>query len=333
VISTSDFPQADRLSQVGEVARAVAAGHHSDDGIEKFIGLGSQGRQGRYYRLAASILGLIRNSGNHADLTPLGEEYAKLQSNAARKEFLARCIVDAPVFREALRYVQKNGPSQSELREWFMNFYPGAGNTARRRFATFANYLTDSGLVQASGMKLAVAVLPGALSKESADTNSTSRLLGALAPRGAPTAKGSGSIFYEVDAQKRERAVQAHWKLIAGKSAFLSERGFQPFENELIDLYAEDQTDAVLYEMKSVFDGNVHGQLRKALAQLLEYRFVFNRPAARLCIVTNSPIAKREEWLLGFLQSELNIAYEWTENYSNFQCSADSKGLLGKFAP
>lgn len=79
-IETSDFPQADRLQQVGEVAIAVSKGNHTDDDIENYIGLESSGRQGRYYRLAAEILGLVTNEANNAELTPVGKEYSTLSN-------------------------------------------------------------------------------------------------------------------------------------------------------------------------------------------------------------------------------------------------------------
>lgn len=51
------FLQADDLYKVIQVAIAVNNRFTSDSDIERFIGLNSAGRQGRYYRLAAEKLG------------------------------------------------------------------------------------------------------------------------------------------------------------------------------------------------------------------------------------------------------------------------------------
>lgn len=110
-MKTADFPQADKLNQVGEVALAIARGKHADNEIEAFIGLDSEGRQGRYYRLAAEILGLIHNAQNYAQLTPLGEEYTKLKTKTARTDFLAQCLLETPVFQSALQYIHAQKPS------------------------------------------------------------------------------------------------------------------------------------------------------------------------------------------------------------------------------
>jgi hypothetical protein len=48
MIRTSDIPQADKLVQVGEAVVAVSKGKRTYDEIEDFLGLNSEGRQGRY---------------------------------------------------------------------------------------------------------------------------------------------------------------------------------------------------------------------------------------------------------------------------------------------
>lgn len=146
-ITTADFPQADRLLQVGAVAMAVKNGHQADTEIEDELELNSRGRQGRYYRLAAEILGLVTNHKNQAELTALGEKYARLTNRSAKVEFLARRLLVTPVFQQALAYIEKDCPSDRQLKNWFRDFYPGKRNTADRRFSTFQHYLRDSNLV------------------------------------------------------------------------------------------------------------------------------------------------------------------------------------------
>lgn len=336
MVTTADFPQADRLEQVGQVAIAIANGNRADGEIEAYIDLDSHGRQGRYYRLAAEVLGLISNQQNYAVLTPLGEEFASLSGRAARMDFLARCLVDTPVFNEALRYIHQHNPTDDQLKQWFRSFYPGAKTTANRRFHTFISYLRDSGLLEPSAIRNRLQKYAGSVVKQSA--LSTQELTGRRlmkSPSVPPSAGTQGSIRVDIDVQKRERANQIHWQLVDAKSSFLDGRKLAPYANAHIDLYAKDKDDVILYEMKSVApEGtNLLSQIRKAVSQLYEYRYIYKEPNARLCIVTNHGIAKKDEWLLDYLAKDRAIAYEWTTDFVNFECRHDTALLLGSFSP
>lgn len=333
MVKTADFPQADRLEQVGQVALAISKGHHADDEIEAYIGLDSAGRQGRYYRSAAEVLGLIYNQKNYAVLTPLGEEFATLKSAVARMDFLARCLVETPVFHEALFYIHQHSPSDKQLKLWFRHFYPGAEATANRRFQTFTNYLRDAGLLQPSVSRNQLKKFIGNVIKQSRPP--TKGLTGRKRNYSPPTTSAKGVIRVDIDAQKMERANQIHWKLIDSKSAFLDARQLEPLANEHIDLFADDDGDIILYEMKSVNSesGNLLAQVRKAVAQLYEYRYIYEEPKARLCIVTNYEITKKDDWLIDYLSKDRLIAYEWTKDFQNFECSVRSRKILGGFVP
>ena len=142
-------------------------------------------------------------------------------------------------------------------------------------------------------------------------------------------------ITVDIDTQKLERANQIHWQLVDAKSSFLASRGFEPHEHAQIDLLAEYKNDSVFYEMKSIHSEgeNLLPQIRKAIAQLYEYRYIFGQPTARLCIVTNQSIASKNNWLLEYLEKDRSIAYEWTDDFLNFNSHSDSKLLTGNFSP
>ncbi|MDO8294388.1 MAG: DNA adenine methylase [Gallionella sp.] len=143
-----------------------------------------------------------------------------------------------------------------------------------------------------------------------------------------------GVIRVDIDAQKMERANQIHWKLIDSKSAFLDARQLEPLANEHIDLFAADDGDIILYEMKSVDSesGNLLAQVRKAVAQLYEYRYIYEEPKARLCIVTNYEITKKDDWLIDYLSKDRLIAYEWTKVFKTLNAvSAQEKSLAALF--
>lgn len=337
MVTTAEFPQADRLTQVGLVAEAIAKGNHTDDAIERYIGLDSGGRQGRYYRQAAVVLGLITNHEDNSVLTAAGQEYAAIATEPARLDFLAQRLVDTPVFHRALQYILKNSPNQTQLKAWFRSIYHGSVSTADRRFSTFTNYLRDASLVEVSTGAYVLSKYSGSVLKTSVGDTQASQgtPLSQATPSWAPSGKTRGGIIQvDVDLQKLERANAIHWKLVDGKSMFVSTLGAIPHDNVHIDLFAEKGKDLIIYEMKSVNDGstNLLSQIRKAVSQLYEYRFIYAKPEAKLCIVTNQGISKANKWLLDYLETDRAIAYEWTDDFKHFQSQSRSKAITGNFA-
>lgn len=71
-ISITEVPQADELNKVILTVEAVQNDYKSDQKIADYVGFTD--RQGRYYRLAAEILGLLKNENNSAFLTKTGNE-------------------------------------------------------------------------------------------------------------------------------------------------------------------------------------------------------------------------------------------------------------------
>ncbi len=132
-----------------------------------------------------------------------------------------------------------------------------------------------------------------------------------------------------------ERANLLHWKLVDAKASFLAASGATPHNNAHIDLFAEMKKEFIIYEMKSVNEEstNLLSQVRKAVSQLYEYRFIYARPDARLCIVTNQGVSKENEWILSYLEKDRSIAYEWTDDFVDFNSNPQSKALTGVFAP
>ena len=150
VIDTSNFLQADDIEKVMLIPFAVHNGHHTDDAMESYIGVDSNGRQGRYYRLAAEKLGLVDLiQNNHTVLTQDGQNFVTL-TRPQQEQYMASAIQNLPVFALAIQFIQQTQtpPVQSQLQQWFVNLYIRAGgtqNTAERRFFTFVKYLRFCG--------------------------------------------------------------------------------------------------------------------------------------------------------------------------------------------
>lgn len=141
MLETHDFLQADDVAKIEKVADAVNSGNHTDNEIEKFIGVNSSGRQGRYYRLAAEKIGLVSLIDiNHTVMTDEGKFFCQLNFND-RKVFLTHKIMALPIFSAAMIYIKTQKPDRQQLLDWFKSCYPGEVSTAERRFSTFINYL------------------------------------------------------------------------------------------------------------------------------------------------------------------------------------------------
>jgi hypothetical protein len=332
-LTTSQFPQADRLDQVGRVAIAVSQGHTSDSAIEKFLGLHSEGRQGRYYRKAAEVVGLVRTRANTSTLTAAGQEFVALPAGD-RRDFLAKCLTDTALFRAVTRYIAENKPNQTQLRDYIVGLYPGARNTAERRVNTVERFVLDSGLASVAGGRF----VPGRLASGSLidDIEAKQGLFGVPVPEDEQTGEplvSTPPYTIEVDAAKQDRANLIHHRLVSGQAGFLRSKGFPAQSNELIDLFSRADNDTVLYEMKSLSNSNFVPQVRRAISQLYEYRYSFGVNDARLCVVTNGLPEKRSRWYLEYLQEDRGIAYVWTDDFSAFKCERPSAALLGRFSP
>jgi hypothetical protein len=333
-LSTGDFPQADKLEQVGLVAIAVSKGHTTDAAIERFIGLNSRSRQGRYYRKAAEVLGLVRNSYNECSLTPTGAAFVQLRTDVERRDFLAKCLTDTELFREVTRFITTSEPSPSKVSEFIQELYPGSATTAARRASTVTAYLLEAGLAKLQAGKYVPGKLAsGSLIEHEPDGKG---LFGRPVPDDPVTGEPlvtKPAYKVEVDAAKTERANLIHHKLVVAKAAFLRARKMPANQNSSVDLYSRRNGETVLYEMKSLSGANFIPQVRKAVSQLYEYRFTFGVGTARLCVVTNRYPADRSRWYLDYLEGDRGIAYVWTDDFSTFQSGKASSRLLGPFWP
>lgn len=137
------FPQADRLTAVGDVVEAVSTGR--DTTLDVALALGVVPRQGQYYTNVAIFFGLLeRKAGGKLSLTSKGSQFARA-SSFERKSMLLHDLASMPVFRQSLiTLVEGRTPSSDDVVEWLL----GAGldlsmTTARRRAQTVLAWLKD----------------------------------------------------------------------------------------------------------------------------------------------------------------------------------------------
>lgn len=145
-ISITNVPQADELSKVIATVEAVSIGHKSDSQIADYVGFTN--RQGRYYRLASEILGLIDNKNNNASLTSLGKELVVLDDNNRLKK-LRTILKKNELFSKIISLIEQydTGINRNGILNFLSLNIDAAESTISRRLNTILSWLLDSGLI------------------------------------------------------------------------------------------------------------------------------------------------------------------------------------------
>ncbi len=110
---------------------------------------------------------------------------------------------------------------------------------------------------------------------------------------------------------KLEKANKTHQETLELVSIELEKRGYITQYNNLIDLFCMLKSGPAIFEIKSIHHKNERSQIRHAISQLYEYRYLHNINTAQLFIVLSSkPI---EEWIVNYLQEDREIYVLWIE--------------------
>jgi hypothetical protein len=154
--------------------------------------------------------------------------------------------------------------------------------------------------------------------------------------RQSPTASGKASTTANIDLIARERANNSHFSLEKILVDLAKAQGLSPKSNQNIDLHFETPSGSVLVEIKSCTDSNFHSQLRKAVSQLFEYRFVykelFTSEVTMLLLMETVP-PKEKLWLVDYVQSlGITIAWKDTKTQKIVSTCFPPKSLTGMVA-
>ncbi len=123
------------------------------------------------------------------------------------------------------------------------------------------------------------------------------------------TSKSAASL----DPVLLERANAAHLALEQAVAHLALGLGLQPRCNVSLDMVIETETGHALLEMKSCTHKNFHAQVRRAVSQLLEYRFVYRDDLGgdvTLAIVAEVAPPRTKQWLVDYVDS-LGIILSW----------------------
>lgn len=114
-----------------------------------------------------------------------------------------------------------------------------------------------------------------------------------------------------VDANARERANESHATLTRLVAAKIRAAGAIPKSNALVDLAAELGPNDFLFEMKSSTPRNSRSQVRKAIAQLYEYRYLQRSPKAQMVVVIENPLPAELSWMVDYVVNDRGLLIAW----------------------
>jgi hypothetical protein len=117
---------------------------------------------------------------------------------------------------------------------------------------------------------------------------------------------------------RREKANLEHARILNMLAAILRLKGYEVFENIFVDLFMSTSEQSFIFEIKSNNSRNTLSQIRKAIAQLYEYRYRIEYPQAILCIVLQQKPS--QDWVIDYLLNDRNILICWLVDEVRLEC-------------
>jgi chorismate mutase len=332
-VSSVNIPQADRLTNVIQLIQAVGMGGHTDEELIRGIPSLNTTRQGRYYRLAAQIMGFINNHQNHAKLTPAGQQLLK-NPTLTNPLFIA-AVLSIDVIQQLLPLLEVNpaGVTRKDIELHIgKSSAPVGPSVIPRRTSTIIAWLRELQVIEERGHSfflnkafttfmpvLEVPDIEQPLFPVTADLREYQ-----VVERRSQEAKEA--IMYYKDAAKLERSNHVHQQLVNLVAERITAAGGVAKSNALIDL-ATAVDDDFIFEMKSINDSNTKSQIRKGLSQLYEYRYLQNKASAKLVLVMEKALPKKEAWMVEYLESDRNIHVIWDGDGNLYGSSVSQHAL------
>lgn len=270
-IPSSDIPQADVLADVIATARAVNNGASTFQDIAQAIE--KVERQGRYYRRAAEILGLIRNHRNHAELTSFGEQFfaADLQDQT---ELLKSAVLHASIFQRIIPFLENfpYGVTRDEITSFIENVTEPVGpSMIGRRVSSIIGWLQYLDIIYL-GNGVYRLNLPAFSDLPPIEYSADEPLIPNVRQMRdyeivrERTLDARSVVSYWRNAIAMERANQAHVGLVNLIASRIRASGVTPRYNQLIDLAARVNNVPYIFEMKSTTAENYRSQIRRGMS-------------------------------------------------------------------
>lgn len=340
-ISVELIPQADDMAKVLKTVMAVSQGRRTFEQIADYIGLVK--RQGRYYRKASEILGFTKRSGtNNSTLTELGRDFLRA-SETERLMMLQEALSGSPVFAEVINQLKiagDKGLEDENIKNAINSITETTAGMADRRRASVKSWLKYAKIAKQIGSKIYLTKkTPGPAVIQIVDDPSAQILrpnkkLKIFKPgevSDTQIKEKLRSVEYTFDEAKKEKADKTHKRLVYMMAEKISEAGWSPRESShSIDLATKMNDKEFIFEMKSTTGESIHGQIRRGVAQLYEYRYLHDMPDAILCLVLEKKPTGKKAWLTDYLFEDRGIMVCWKSN-SDFDCPVKCKTALEHF--
>lgn len=160
------------------------------------------------------------------------------------------------------------------------------------------------------------------LEDESTSTNDSHVSLDLRPIKTASTAKtrvarelessGDPYIVSRIDRSKLERANRQHVSTLNLLVKVLNEFGMEVKQTNLIDAFTEVGNEPAIFEVKSIDQNNERNQVRHAVSQLYEYRYLYSLHDASLWMVFSQKTFS--EWLVEYLTNDRQIKVLWAHD-------------------
>jgi hypothetical protein len=135
------------------------------------------------------------------------------------------------------------------------------------------------------------------------------RTLSAVPAKVAPEPSDDPYIISQTARTKLEKANALHRATLDTLRGFIEARRISISESRLIDAYALMGGQPAIFEVKSITEENERDQIRHAVSQLYEYRYLHGLPNASVWIVLSQEPASN--WQVDYLTKDRGIHVLW----------------------
>lgn len=284
--------------------------------------IGKVERQGRYYRKAAEIIGLITTpSRNSSVLSPLGHEFMRSNSVMSNPIFI-QSVLNIRLFQRLIPFLEANaanGLTRQNIIDFIIDVSDLERNSmAPRRVSSVVSWLEELNIVERRNERF---YLLTATINDNIDLLSFTNIDEPILPRSTELSEyetvqersnnARETIVIYRDQAALDRADNAHRRLVNLVAQRIKQAGQIPRFNQLIDLATRHNDQDIIFEMKSITDDNVRKQVRNGLSQLYEYQYLQNLPDSNLVLVIERDLPLTSRWMVDYLEQNRNINLIW----------------------
>lgn len=322
-LTTREIPQADTLENIIDAVEFVAKGYDSYQMIAKKLGLVE--RQGRYYRLAAELLGFIRNvpHQNRSRLTTLGNKF--LSSNAdERKAMIFAQIFNVPVVQTVIGILVASGGSalQEEICGVLFDIVTDSTKIMmRRRLQTILSWLGTLGIITKSGSVVKLVYFPASTNLIEIKDVRLPVLPKIDEPKlfkdvFASALSNREIIQAEIRKASLERTSKDHEMLRNLFAERVRSCGSISTFNSYVDSAARINSSSIIMEAK-ILGPNVESELQEGMSQLSRFKRLQCLPEAKVILLVDQDLSNLDYSFSTNLEKE-NKHLAWKGSNDDF---------------